>query len=66
MDSNKIVKINAKERITDKAQKEGWEEDTDVLVMDMSDASNIADGFNLVKEGLKKISDATGIDLDSV
>lgn len=67
MDSNKIVKvITPEQRMTEKAEQENWEPDDDVVEMNFSDMSDIADGFNLIRQGMDLISNATGVDLDSV
>lgn len=67
MDSkNKIVKFNSAERMAEKAETKGWEEDIDVVELDMNDLSNIADAFQMIKGGLELISNATGVSLDSV
>ena len=61
-----IVSFNPEERMSEKAEEKEWEEDNDMFEMDMSDLSRIADGFNLIREGLELISIATGVSLESV
>ena len=62
----KVLKFDPIERIAEKVAEESWETDKETVEMDMSDLSDIADGFNLIKQGMQKISDATGVDLESV
>ena len=68
MDNNNmsVVAFDPAKRMAEKAQREGWEEDTDTQVLDMSDISTICDGFALIRQGMEKISIATGVDLESV
>lgn len=60
-----VVTFNPAQRMAEKAEQNNWQEDTDKVEMDMSDLSDIADGFNLIRKGMKMISDATGVDLES-
>lgn len=67
MDSkNKIVNFNPAERMEEKAEEQGWKKDLDVVELDMNDLSNIADAFQMIKDSLELISNATGVSLDSV
>ena len=61
-----IIHFNPDDKYNKMVEEEGWEEDTDTVEMDMSDLSDIADGFNMIKEGLRLISNATGVSLESV
>lgn len=66
---NKLGILNftsAEERIAEKAEKQQWEEDTEVVEMGMSELSDIANGFNMIRKGMEMISNATGVDLGSV
>ena len=68
MDNNRKSKIiQFRKGITaEEATLKGWEEDTDKVELDMSDLSDIADGYNLIKQGMELISNATKVSLDSV
>lgn len=59
--SNKIVNIDPAERMARKAEEQGWEEDNDKIELSWEDVSNISDGYDMILEGLRKISNATGI-----
>ena len=61
-----VVSFDAKERTIEKAEEKEWKEDEEVVEMGMGDLSDIADGFKKIKEGLELISNATGVDLESV
>jgi len=68
MENNNLTLVNfdAGNRMQEKAEREGWEEDTDMVALDMTDLSDIADGYNLIRQGLEKIANATGVSLESV
>lgn len=66
MDNKKVIQFNPSDRMEAKAEVEEWEEDYDNVELGMGDLSNIADGFRMIREGLELISQATGVDLESV
>lgn len=59
---SKIINIDPAERMAQKAEEQGWEEDNDKIELSWEDVSNIVDGYDMIFEGLRKISEATGVD----
>lgn len=64
--TNIVKVVTPEQRMADKAERENWEPDDDTVEMDFADMSSIADGFNMIKKGMELISNATGVDIDSV